>query len=279
MARPTQIISSPSNPLLKDIRHAVSRGTTTSNGFWVAESFHLLEEALRSGTHIEVVLASATALLNVNALLNGRGVGPARAVDDFVFERLAATETTQGVIALVRPPKWSLEQLFGERALVAVLDGIQDPGNAGTIVRSAEAFGASGAMFLSGTAKSANPKTLRASAGSLFRLPCVEGIAPDKARDRLEERGVRVFAASSGPSCVVKECNLAGPCAVVFGSEARGVSAPFQGVAESLHVPTRGVDSLNVAAAAAVILYEAARQRSQTQQARSRPEDFQRRVS
>ena len=234
----------------------------TSGGLWVAESFHLLEEALRSGRDVEAILASTSALSAVEAVLNGRGPGLLRAVDDPVFERMSGAATTQGVIALVRPPEWTIEQVFQGCSLVVVLDGIQDPGNAGAILRSAEAFGATGAILLSGTAHPANPKTLRASAGSLFRLACAEGITARQARAECASRRVQVYATSPGAGRRVEDCDLTRPSAVVFGSEAHGVSDVLEETSESLHVPTRGVESLNVAAAAAVILYEASRQRS-----------------
>ena len=262
MAGRVQTISSAANPLIKDVARAVSRGTVTAGGLWVAESFHLLEEALRSGRDVEAILASTRALSAVEAVLNGRGPGLLRAVNDSVFERIAGTDTTQGVIALVRPPEWTIEQVFEGCSLVVVLDGIQYPGNAGAILRSAEAFGATGAILLSGTAHPANPKTLRASAGSLFRLACAEGIAARQLWAECTSRRVQVYATSPGAGQRVEDCDLTRPSAVVFGSEARGVSEVFEEAAQGLHVPTRGVESLNVAAAAAVILYEASRQRS-----------------
>ncbi len=95
---------------------------------------------------------------------------------DALLQSISGTETSQGVMALVKPPEWKLEQLFRGRPLVVVLDGLQDPGNAGAIVRAAEAFGATGALFLKGAASPYNPKTLRASAGSLFRVPFLAGV-------------------------------------------------------------------------------------------------------
>src|SRR4029077_9374462 len=113
---------------------------------------------------------------------------------DALFQSLAGTETSQGVIALVEPPSWTLEQLFRGRSLVVVLDGLQDPGNAGAIVRAAEAFGSTGVMFLKGTVSPFNPKTLRASAGSLFRVPFVHGLDPALASAALKQAKLDVYA-------------------------------------------------------------------------------------
>src|SRR5579883_3293928 len=164
-----ETITSAANPLLKDVRRAIVRGSLTHEGLCVAETFHLLEEALRSDCDVKTVLAAEA---HVRRLA---GVKVA-ILPDRLFQSLAGTETSQGVMALVRPPVWTLEQLFRGRALVVVLDGVQDPGNAGTIVRAAEAFGATGALFLKGTVSPHNPKALRASAGSLFRLPYLAGV-------------------------------------------------------------------------------------------------------
>ncbi len=116
---------------------------------------------------------------------------------DALFQTISGTETAQGVMSLVEPPVWSLEQLFdGARgpALVLILDGLQDPGNAGAILRAAEAFGATGAIFLKGTVSPYNPKTLRASAGSLFRVPFLHGVDAELARAALRQNRVELFA-------------------------------------------------------------------------------------
>ena len=127
----------------------------------------------------------------------GRRLAGAKVVvlPDALFAGIAATETSQGVMALVQPREWKFEQLVHGKALVVVLDALQDPGNAGTIVRAAEAFGATGILFLKGTASPHNPKTLRASAGSLFRVPFLHGMATATALATLRQNGVKLFAA------------------------------------------------------------------------------------
>ena len=179
-------------------------------------------------------------------------------VPDRLFEKLASTETSQGVIALVKPRAWTLEQLFGARSLVVILNGVQDPGNAGSIVRAAEAFGATGVVFLKGSVSPFNAKTLRASAGSLFRVPFV--ISGDIA-SALRERGLDVYATVPGGS-TLPSADLTRPCALIIGSEARGVSTELRSAARELSIPTTGVESLNAAVAAGILLYEASRQRS-----------------
>jgi TrmH family RNA methyltransferase len=251
---------------LKDVRRAVARGAMTAEGCWVAESFHLLREALRSELRIEAVLASQAAQAEVEELLRGRLEALLRIVDGRLFAQVAATETTQGVIALVRPPSWTLEDLLRGCPLIVVMDGVQDPGNGGAIVRSAEAFGASGVVFLKGSAGPANPKTLRASAGSLFRLPFVDGIGGNALRAQLRERGIQVLALSPRRGMPPADSNLVIPSALIVGSEAHGVSRVFEESAESVWIETHGVESLNSSTAAAIILYEASRQRATADQ-------------
>jgi len=255
------ILTSVRNPLLKDIRKAVARGALTSDGCAVAESFHLLEEALRSGREVRAVLAAASVRPAVEKHVGGLSETNLLVLPDELFAQIAATETSQGVIALVRPPVWDLDQLFRGRSLVVVLDGIQDPGNAGAIVRAAEAFGATGCVFVKGTVNPFNPKTLRASAGSMFRVPAMCGLDPELVRATLTQRRVDVYAAMPRGGKSLAEVNLARHVALIVGSEGHGVSERLRSCALDLHIPTAGVESLNAAMAAGIILYEACRQR------------------
>ena len=125
---PHRALSSIRNPLLKEVRRAVARGTLTEDGHCVAETFHLLEEALRSDCPVRAVIAAESVRTAVETHVGGLATIPVVVVADDVFPLLSATETSQGVIALVKPPAWSLDQLFRGRSMVVVLDGLQDPG-------------------------------------------------------------------------------------------------------------------------------------------------------
>lgn len=257
-----EVISSPANPLIKSVRRAVAQGTLTPEGFAVAESFHLLEEALRSEIPVHTVLAAETVRHAVERHIRSLRTVELRVVSDRLFHEISSTANSQGVIALVRLPSWKLENVFRGHSLVVVLDGLQEPGNAGTIVRSAEAFGGTGVIFVSGTVSPYNPKTLRASAGSLFRIPFVHGVDVEMARTAMRQRNVTVFAGAPKAKTLVSEGDLAAPCALIIGSEAHGISEKLRNPARNLRIVTSGVESLNAAAAAAVILYEASRQRA-----------------
>lgn len=258
----TGTIASPRNPLLKDIRKALLRGTLTSDGSAIAESFHLLEEALRSGCDVPVVIAAESVKGTVQQHI--RNLKDVRMVvlSDDLFEELSSTETSQGVIAMVRPPRWTLEQLLRGETLLVILDGVQDPGNAGTIVRTAEAFGATGVLFLKGSVSPYNAKALRAASGSMFRVPVVHGLEPDLVMAAFAQRRLELYAAMPSPLAKpIQSVCFTERCAVIIGSEGRGVSEKLRQKSTDIFVPTVTVESLNAAIAAGVILYEANRQR------------------
>ena len=238
------------NPLVKQIRRAVSRGSLTEDGYAVAEGAHLLEEALAAKCEIGAVIVAESARVHYP---------DARVVSDRTFRELASTETPQGVIALVRPPVSALDQMTRGGALVVVLDGVQDPGNAGAIVRAAEAFGASGAVFLKGTVNPYNPKCIRGSAGSVFRVPLIASVEADEI---LRHTEIAWYAAMPRAQKLASESDLAAPCGIIIGSEGHGVSPVLAGRAIALRIPTSGVESLNAAVAAGILLYEARRQRA-----------------
>ncbi|MDQ6676042.1 MAG: RNA methyltransferase [Acidobacteriota bacterium] len=256
-------ISSPSNPLLKDVRKAILRGTLTSEGDCVAESFHLLEEAFRSQSSISALLAAESARGLLESRLQAKPELRVALIPDRVFESVAGTKTSQGVIALVTPGRWRIDQMFTLSSLVLVLDGVQDPGNAGTLVRAAEAFGVSGVIFVKGTASPFHPKTLRASAGSLFRIPYVESVDPVIARAALQRNRLTVFSGMpGGTENAFARANFREPCAFVIGNEGNGVGPEFRSGATAISIPTAGVESLNASIAGAIFLYEAYRQRT-----------------
>lgn len=258
-------ISSPANPLVKDVRRAIERGGLTREGWCIAETFHLLEEALRDA-EVRQVLAVESARARVEGLLGRRTEVPVAILPDRLFQSVSATETSQGVVALVSLREWSLEDCVrpgveSQQALLVVLDGVQDPGNVGSIVRASEAFGASGALLLKGTASPYNAKTLRASAGSLFRVPFLHSAGAAETRSVLGQKGITLYAAVPGQTRRAADVDLAGKCALIIGSEAHGISRELRAAAIEIAIPTTGVESLNAAMAAGILLYEASRQR------------------
>ncbi|MEO8595502.1 MAG: RNA methyltransferase [Candidatus Solibacter sp.] len=260
-----ETITSAANPLLKEVRRTAARGGLSADGWCIAESFHLLEEALRSRRRVRAVLAAESKRAAAEPLAARLDAGKFLLLPDALFDAIASTENSQGAMALVEPAEWKLQDLFRGKPLLMILDGIQDPGNAGTIVRAAEAFGASGVLFLKGAVSPHNPKTLRASAGSLFRVPFQHGVAAATALATLRQNGVRVFAAmpsgAGTPEQALAATDFTARCALVVGNEAHGVSEEWRDAAAGVTIPTVGVESLNAAMAAVILLYEARRQR------------------
>ena len=184
-----------------------------------------------------------------------------------LLDSALATETPQPIAALVEPPDWSWPHILDARrkgaTLVVVLAGIQDPGNLGTILRSAEAFGASGVVGLPGTVSAWNPKAVRASAGSVFRVPML-AVSERECLEELHEAGVKILATTVRAAQPAELVDMAGPVALIIGNEGNGVTGDLAAKADGrITIPCPGpVESLNAAVAASVLLYEAARQRA-----------------
>jgi len=255
------ILTSARNPLIKEVRRAILKGSTTADGLCIAESFHLLEEALRSDCRVEAIFASESVRTAVETHVRGLRETSVFVLPDALFDSISATESSQGVMALVRPPQWTLEQLFRGQALVVVLDGVQDPGNAGALIRAAEAFGATGVASVKGTVSSYNPKTIRASAGSIFRVPLVSGIDERLLLTAIEQRKMDMYALMPKGVLELGECDLTRKCALIVGSEGHGVNERLRAKAMDVRIPTVGVESLNAAMAGGIALYQARKQR------------------
>ncbi len=235
-------VSSVRNPLIRKVRKALDHGSLTEDGLCAIEGHHLLEEAMRSGLEIDQILASRPV----------EGIDQWVEVPDSLLAEIATTQTSPKVIALVRPPLWSEPELFRAPALTVILDGVQDPGNAGTILRSAEAFGATGVVFRKGTVSPWNSKVLRASAGSIFRVPHVAGDL---------KIPVPLYAADPHRGAPIHHVDWSGPCAIIIGSEAHGIRPDLESLATPVRIPTHHVESLNAGISASLVLYEIARQR------------------
>ena len=261
-----RIVQSKQNARLKELRRALSSPGRNEGGLAGIEGPNLLVEAVRAGLHIRCVFVAQGSERMVEEL------GLAESVEMLALPRelldaALATETPQPVAALVEPPDWTWAHLLGDRrssaALLVVLAGLQDPGNLGTIVRSAEAFGADGVLCLPGTVSAWNPKAVRASAGSVFRTPIIAASEED-AMARLREAGIKMVATTVHAAQPADLIDLAEPVALLIGNEGNGVPADLAAKADgAITIPCPGpVESLNAAVAASVLLYEASRQRA-----------------
>jgi TrmH family RNA methyltransferase len=260
------------NPLVKLLRQAFSRSELTESGDCAIEGLRILEEAIRSGLRFSAVFFRESAPAAAERLLPQIGAQvETLLLPDKLFDSLVPSETPQGVAALVRLKDFSLEDVM-ERLQVGpmvVLAGIQDPGNLGTILRSAEAFGNAGVVLGEGTVSLFNSKVVRGSAGSAFRLPIIHGHGKSKS-GKLEEilaalkkHNVRLIATSSHKGTPLPQADLTGKVAIFFGNEGAGLPRDVMArMDEFVCIPhTSQVESLNAGVAASIVLYEAARQR------------------
>jgi RNA methyltransferase, TrmH family len=261
----SRIVQSRQNRRVKELRASFASGGKAAAEAGAAigiEGEHLLAEALRTGLHIETVFYRS----GDEALLARMELDPATDILELpadVFLSAVTTESPQGIAALVVPREFSLADTLRPAApLIVIAAGLQDPGNLGTLVRSAEAFGASGVITLPGTVSLWNPKTLRASSGSVFRLPVVAA-REDELFPALRSAGLRIFAAVAGDAEAASRIDLTAPAAILIGNEGRGLSQALQQLADArVTIPCPGpVESLNAAIAASILLYEASRQR------------------
>jgi rRNA methylases len=253
-------ISSTQNSAIQEIRRAVTGGRPTESGLYVAEGPHLLQELFRSRWSIEKALFTPGAFAGWEDRIRQIGVETIL-VPEKTFAYLSGTETAQGVLALVRPRAWSWAELLEGCALGLALDGVQDPGNAGAAIRSAEAFGATGAILLRNSARISNAKLIRAAAGSLFRLPVRDAVEPEELVREARLAGVRLYALAGDGEVCLTDLDLKIPSILIGGSEGAGVSHALLQAATGVRISTSVVESLNVAVACSIALFEASRQR------------------
>src|ERR1700722_19767986 len=262
------------SPRVKAARQLAKRSLRQQARQFLAEGPQAVGEALAAGgvvTQLFVTAAAQARYASLVGLAAGQGAD-VHAVSGEVMTELAQTITPQGVLAVCRFVDVPLDQLSvgpGGRppglALAVVLANVRDPGNAGTVLRTADAAGAGGVVFAGSSVDPYNSKCVRASAGSLFHLPVVTGIPVDEAVRVLRDRGLQVLAADGGATTTLDDLQSAGqlgrPTAWLLGNEAWGLPADVLDLAdEAIAVPIYGrAESLNLAAAAAVCLYASAR--------------------
>jgi RNA methyltransferase, TrmH family len=278
------VLTSRDNRWLKQFRMVLRGGIPTESGFVGVEGVRLVEEALRSGCRIDAVLFSESGERFRERLApfiaRPEIAFPVLRTTDRLFEGLADTEHPQGVAALVEPRITTFDDLVRAPAeacspLLVILAGVQDPGNVGTILRTAAAFGATGAAISasgqSGTANPFSPKALRASAGAALHLGILAGTPLPILMTQLKVAGFRTLASSAHepetgeqPLLAPWEVDWCAASALLVGNEGSGLPVEVERSADArIRIPmASGIESLNAAAAAAVLFYEAARQRN-----------------
>ena len=254
-------ITSPQNPLVRETAKLLR--SRDRNGPFLIEGPNLLEAALRRGSNgsVERIFFTGDYYKNNKPLLESAFSEAAEAdlfeLSPHAFEKLCDTETPQGIAAIARCEPGRIDYFDLPKGPVVVFDGVSDPGNLGAIIRTADASGASGVIVLSGTCDLFGPKALRASAGSVFNLPVMHA-SRDIALTELKALGISIAATVPEGGVDLFSAELSLPLAIIFGNESSGVSPESVKAADlSVSIPVHGgAESLNVAAAAAVVLYE-----------------------
>ncbi|MCS7461750.1 RNA methyltransferase [Paenibacillus doosanensis] len=260
-------ITSVHNPRVKSWAQLLDKKGRDKQGQFIIEGVHLVQEALASGAAVETLIVASdrqqelpTGLLE-QALAAGI---ECVAVSEQVLAKCTDTLAPQAVLAVLPKLRYEPRDLLAAAApgLVVVIDGIQDPGNLGTIIRSADAVGATGVLLGRGTVDLYNPKTVRSTMGSLFHLPIVQGDLRD-ALPQAASAGAAIVTTSLQAKMSCYEYDFREPVWFVVGNEGQGVSEEVSLLAtEQIIIPMQGrAESLNAAMAATVVLFEAMRQR------------------
>jgi TrmH family RNA methyltransferase len=259
-------ITSRDNPLLKMIRLIASGSKRTPEGLVLAEGIRVLEEAVRAKCSMEAAIVSDSfgsaprerALLEA---LHSRRVRLYK-VSEKLFKTASGVQNPQGAMALVQMTQLKLEDIKPARLpLILYCSGIQDPGNIGTLIRTAAAAGATMVCTEKGTVSARNPKSIRASAGAFFHLPPVENVNIDEFLQFCRSRAIQPYRTDVHEGLNYLEADLKAPCAILLGNEGSGMSKKLSGV-PSIQIPmSKQIESLNVAVAGAILLFESARQR------------------
>lgn len=258
------MISSVANAAVKRIVLLQTRDSKRrEEGMFITEGVRMFTEI--PSDRLEEVYVTETFLdrasQDVRDRLSGTGY---ELVSDEVMKKMSDTLTPQGILSCVRTLSYSLEDILNAGSLFVILDGLQDPGNLGTIFRTAEAAGAAGVIMSRGTVSIYNPKSIRSTMGTLFRMPFVYCDDLTETVSVMKERGIRIYASHLEGACDYVTQDYTAPTAFIIGNEGAGVSDAVASCADStLFIPMEGeVESLNAAVAASVLLYEAHRQRS-----------------
>jgi TrmH family RNA methyltransferase len=264
VARP--IITSPSNPRIRAAARLRDRRERDRTGLTLVDGAREVRRALDAGVEVvEAFVAPALAARADGTAILDRLTAAGTCIDvaEAALDRLAFGDRSEGVVAVIRTPPVDLGRLVVDAdPLVVVAEGIEKPGNLGAILRSADGAGASALVVADARTDPFNPNAIRASLGTIFAVP----LAAASSRDVLAwlaDHGIRPLAATARGVTAYTDEDLRGPTAIVLGSEAGGLSVAWDDPrVTSVRIPMHGVaDSLNVSVAAAVLLYEARRQR------------------
>jgi RNA methyltransferase, TrmH family len=229
-------------------------------GKFIAEGIRFVEEAINEGLCSYVLYSDKVYTSKGYERVLGLDIEKYEVSNDIIKE-LCDTENPQGIAAVVNKPKWNIDEI--KEDFIVVTDGIQDPGNLGTIIRTSDAAGAGAISIIKGTVDVYNSKTLRSTMGSIFHVPILFYDNFEELAEDLKVRGYSIYSTSLGTDKYIYNCNFKDKTAIVIGNEANGVPEEHLNLSTHLvKIPMPGKsESLNAASAAAIIIYEVVRQR------------------
>lgn len=261
-------ITSGQNPLIKEARSLKNRKDREEKGLFFIEGVRIIEEALKENTDLKYIIASDGFISagrngRLPDMLKNRGVNFI-VVPDSLFRELSDTETPQGILAVVGIKKPVLSAAVKPDGLYAILDSIRDPGNMGTIIRTADAAGFDGIVVTKGSVDVFNPKVLRSTMGSVFHVPIYQSEDISDAISLFKSGGLKVYASHVDGTGSIYEADMTVGTVIIIGSEAEGISGEAVLQADLLvRVPMPGrAESLNASVAAGIMMFEAVRQRN-----------------
>lgn len=259
-------ITSSQNSLFKHAKMLKTRKYREESGSFLIEGRKFFKEAVGSGAQIENIFVSDSFMNSKHSAFDGIPEQNAYVISDKLMNELSDTETPQGIAAVVKCMRYSLESVLGGANLFIITESIQDPGNMGTIIRTADAAGFSGVFVLKGCVDIYNPKVLRSTMGSVFHIPIIEIDTLPEIAETLKNAGVAVFAADISGSIDYYDASLTNNAAVIIGNEARGITEEAKKLSDALvRIPMPGrAESLNASVAASLIMFESVRQRRQS---------------
>lgn len=257
-----KMITSTSNAQVKNLVQLLKKSKArTEQGVYIVEGIKMFQEAPR-GEIVKVYISEA--LFEKGSLQESLKQIPYEVLKNDVFAHAADTKTPQGVLCVMKQKHYTLEQLTaGKSPLLLVLENLQDPGNLGTMMRTAEGAGVSGVLLSRGCVDIYNPKTIRSTMGSIYRVPFLytDNLRADM--EKLHKKGITTYAAHLKGKEFYDEASYQGPTAFLIGNEGNGLSDELSEMAKQyIKIPMEGqLESLNAAVAAAILMYEASRQR------------------
>lgn len=261
-----ELLTSAQNPKFKRLVALREKSRLRRDeGVFVVEGRRELEHCVEAGFEVETMFVCPE-IADSAAGAAPRSLGPKTfELSKELYAKVAYRDGTEGVVAIVKGRELRLEELqLGDRPLVMVLEGVEKPGNLGAVLRSADAVGADAVIVCDPLTDLWNPNLIRASIGAVFTVPTV-CCSSAEAIAWLKARGIRILTAQLQDSSVYYDADMTGPTAIVMGTEATGLTDPWRQAADAhVLIPMLGrLDSLNVSVSAAILLYEAVRQRQQ----------------